>query len=146
MTGGEHEAQQIVADVVIEGSIEVGHAHLLLRVELVSDLLVFALDSLAAAMHVDGAMLGGGHEPGAGVVRHSGLRPPLECGHESILSEIFGESNVTSDARQSGNESRRLDSPDGIDGTVDVGHDSWLPRRFGSRAIVPCVYEPRGRS
>src|SRR5207302_11356598 len=40
----------------------------------------------------------------------SDFRPPLERGHESILGEIFGESDVTGDARQTCNESRRLDS------------------------------------
>src|SRR2546423_15545444 len=93
-------------------------------------LFVFALDRLAAAMHVDGAMLGGRYEPGAGIVRHSRLGPPLERGDECILRQILGQPDVTGDARQTRNESRRLDPPDGIDSTVDVGHGSGLPSRL----------------
>src|SRR3954468_10430535 len=106
-----------------------------------ADLLVLLLDPLAAAMHVDGAVLGGGHEPGAGVIRHSGLWPPLEGGDECVLRQILGRTNVARDASQAGNESRRLDSPDGIDDAVDIGHDSLLPRRFWLMPRLRCVRE-----
>ena len=71
VAGREHQPQQIVTDLIVERIVEIRHAHFLLGVQLVPDLLVFALDAFAAAMHVNRAMLGGGHEPGSGIVRHS---------------------------------------------------------------------------
>ena len=130
VTRGEHESQQVVANVVVERCVEVGHAHLLLGVQLVPNLLVLALDALAAPVQVDGAVLGGGHEPGAGIVRHSCLRPPLERSDKGVLRQVFGDADVTRDASETRNESWRLDSPDGIDGSVDVGHDSGLKSRL----------------
>ena len=49
MAGDEHEAQQIVADVVVERGVEIGHGHLLLGLELVAELLVLALEQLSGA-------------------------------------------------------------------------------------------------
>ena len=130
MTRGEHEPEQVVANVVVQSGVEIGHAHFLLRVELVADLFVLALDALAAPVQVDGAVLGGGHEPGAGIVRHSCLRPPLERSDKGVLRQVLGDADVTRDASETCNESWRLDSPDGIDGSVDVGHDSGLQSRL----------------
>jgi hypothetical protein len=39
---------------------------------------------------IDGTMLGGGHEPGARIVRNARLWPLLKRRNESILSEILG--------------------------------------------------------
>ena len=49
MAGGEDEPQQVVADVVVERRVEIGATRLLLRLELVAELLVLALEQLAAA-------------------------------------------------------------------------------------------------
>ena len=105
MAGREHETQQVVADVVVEGRVEVrrgraparprarGRAPRALR-----------SSSLFAAEQVDRAMLGGGHEPGARVVRDARLRPLLERGDERILREILGETDVAHDPREAGDE------------------------------------------
>ena len=47
MAGREHEAQEVVADVVVDGRLEIGGGHGLPGLELAADLLVFALDDLA---------------------------------------------------------------------------------------------------
>jgi hypothetical protein len=56
MTGYEHEAQQVVADVIIAAfdhpGDEIRHGHLL-RLELASELLMFALEKLTTAEQVD---------------------------------------------------------------------------------------------
>ena len=49
MAGGEHEAQEVVADVVVERGVEIRHGHLLLGLELVAELLVLALEQLVPA-------------------------------------------------------------------------------------------------
>ena len=49
--------------------VEIRRGQLLLRLELAAELLVLALEPLVAAELVDGAVLGGRHEPGARVVR-----------------------------------------------------------------------------
>jgi hypothetical protein len=49
-------------------------------------------------------MLGGGHEPGARVVRDARLRPLLKRGDESILRQVLGKADVTHDAREPSDE------------------------------------------
>ena len=49
MAGGEDEAQQVVADVVVEGRVEIGHGRSCCGLELVAELLVLALEQLVAA-------------------------------------------------------------------------------------------------
>src|SRR4030088_768870 len=70
---------------------------------------------------IDRALLGGGHEPGARVVRDARLRPLLERGDESILRKVLGQTDIADDPRQPGDEPRRLDPPDCIDGAMCVG-------------------------
>jgi hypothetical protein len=65
---GEHQSQKVVADIVVDRGVEVGHAQLLPLFELGQHLLVLSLEKFAAAMHVDGAVLGCRHEPGAGII------------------------------------------------------------------------------
>src|SRR6266849_1918323 len=78
MTGDEHKAQQVVTDVIVKRGFEIRHECLLPGIELTTKLLVLALEELAAAKEINGAMLGGGHEPGARVLRDARLRPLLE--------------------------------------------------------------------
>ncbi len=69
VTGGEHEPQEIVADVIIERRVEI--RRLASGLDLVTELLVLALEELVAAEHVDRAMLGGRHQPGTRIARHA---------------------------------------------------------------------------
>src|SRR5438477_329367 len=66
MAGREDEAQAIVADVIVEGGREIRLGMLLPGQQLGTELLMLAVQQLAAAKLVDGAPLRGGHEPGAG--------------------------------------------------------------------------------
>ena len=65
-------------------------------------------------------MLGGGHEPGARVVRDARLGPLLERGDERLLGEILGEPDVAHQAGDARDQPRGLDPPDGLDGARDV--------------------------
>ena len=68
MAGREHEAQQVIADVVVDRGVEVGRVELPLD-ELATELLLFAIEPLLAAKRVDRPMLRRAHEPGARIVR-----------------------------------------------------------------------------
>jgi hypothetical protein len=46
------------------------------------------------------------------------LRPLFEGSQERLLSEVFGQADVTSEARESGDDAGGLDAPDGFDGAV----------------------------
>ena len=63
------EAQQVVADVVVERGVEVGLGSARPSLELVAELARACARARPAAQHVDRAVLGGGHQPGARVVR-----------------------------------------------------------------------------
>ena len=82
---------------------------------------MLALEPLVATEEIDGAMLRGGHQPRARIVRDSRFRPLLERGDESVLREFLGEANVAHDPRESGDDSGRLDPPDCVDGAVCIG-------------------------
>ena len=59
MAGGEHKAQEIVANSIVERGIEIGLRRLLLDLELVTELLVFSFEQLVAAEEIDRSMLRG---------------------------------------------------------------------------------------
>ena len=73
MAGREDEAQQVVADVVVERRLQLRRRQPLPGLQLAAELLVLALGQLPPAQPVDGPVLGRGHEPGAGVVRDARL-------------------------------------------------------------------------
>jgi hypothetical protein len=69
VAGRADEPQQVVAEVVVERRLELGRRRVVLCAELAAELLVLALEPVAAAELVDRASLADGHEPGARVVR-----------------------------------------------------------------------------
>ena len=91
------------------------------RLELAADLLVLALEHLVPAQPVDGAALGGGHQPGAGLFGNARLRPLLERGDQRVLRQLLGEADVAHHAGEAGDELRLLDPPDRVDRAMDVG-------------------------
>jgi hypothetical protein len=121
MARGEDEAEKVVSDVIVDRVVEIRHGHLLLGLELAANFAVFALEQLAAAQAVDGAMLRGGHEPGAGIIGDARLGPLFECGDESVLREFLGKADVAKHARETGDDAGRFDAPDGVDGAVGIG-------------------------
>ena len=123
MTGREDEAQQIVADVVVERGGQVVLGTHLAGFQLDAQLRVLALQHLAPAQLIDRPVLGGGHEPGARVVRDARRRPPLQRGDEGVLGEILGQTHVAHDPRQPGDEAGGLDPPHRLDRAMGVrGH------------------------
>jgi hypothetical protein len=89
MAGDEDEAEEVVADGVVESGVEVGRG-LFEGFEFAGELFVFALGDGVAAEEIDGAAFGGCGEPCRGIIGDARLRPLFECGDECFLREIFG--------------------------------------------------------
>src|SRR5262245_26595600 len=121
VAGDEHETQEVVTDVVVDCSVEVHRGQIALHFQLAAELFVLALEELVPPEEVDRAMLGGGHEPGARLVRDARLRPPLECRDERLLGEVLGHPDVAYQPREPCDEPRRFDSPDRVDRAVRIG-------------------------
>jgi hypothetical protein len=121
MTGDEHKTQQVVTDVIVERGFEIRHECLLPGIELTTKLLVLALEELVAAKEINGAMLGGGHEPGTRVLRDARLLPLLERGNQRILGEILGKTYIAHDSHEAADEPGRFDSPDGVNRATYIG-------------------------
>ncbi len=121
MTRDEHQPQQVVADVVIDGGDEVGLDLVAARVEFGAQLDVFLLDAFVAAEVVEGAVFGDLHQPRAGVARHAFGRPLFERRDQRVVREILGEADVADHADESGDQAGRFDAPDRVDGALDVG-------------------------
>src|SRR5207247_832492 len=69
LAGGRRVALVAVELDDVERRVEIALGALFPGAQLVTDLYVLALEQLAAAKQVDGPMLRGGHQPGAGIVR-----------------------------------------------------------------------------
>lgn len=121
MTRDEDEAQEVVAHRIVH-RFEIRPRLLLPRLQLATDFDVFTPGQRSPTQEVDGAMFGGGHEPGPRVVGHARPRPPLEGHHERILGQLLGETDIPDDSGQARDQSRPLDPEDGIDRSVGVGN------------------------
>jgi hypothetical protein len=82
---------------------------------------VFALEKFAAAKMIERAMLGGGHQPCARIVRYGGARPLFERGEQSVLRKFFGQANIANDTRKRSNNSCGLDAPHSVNGAMGGG-------------------------
>ena len=130
VTGGEDEPKQLIADVVVQGGVQIGHG-LLLGLHVPGDHLVLALEHSAAAQMIQGPALGGRHQPGAGFFRNACRGPPLEGGQQGFLRQILGQRHIAQHPRQAGDQPGLLDPPDGQDRAMGVGG------RHGRRPRLP---------
>src|SRR5262249_3690148 len=94
MTADKDQAQQVIADRIINRRFELASDLVQPSVDLPPKLLVLALEHLVPAKQIYGTVLGGGHQPGARLIRNTGLRPLLERGDQNVLPEVLGNSNV----------------------------------------------------
>jgi len=133
----------------LRGDPAVFHAQAKQALELATEFRVLSLEQLVAAQSVEGAMLGRSHEPGAGVVRNARLRPLLERDHERVLRQLFGHAHVADDPGQAGDQPRRFDPEDRLDGTLGLGnrhgyrsHHRHLPGARRASLALGCRPEP----
>jgi len=145
MAGREDEAQAIVADVIVECGRELRLGMLLPGQELGTELLMLAVQQLAAAKLVDGAPLRGGHQPGARVVGNARLGPPLERGDQRVLRQVLRQADVARQAREPGDEPGRLDAPHRVDGAMRVGRRHRLASFWAMRALTSFRTSAAGR-
>ena len=101
----EHEAKEIVADLVVECGQDV-QWRCLIAPKIAAHLLVFVGEALVAPEPIDRSTFRGGHEPGARVVRDARLRPLLEGCDQRILGELLGEAHVVRHTHETGDEPR----------------------------------------
>lgn len=95
---------------------------------------MLTLEQRPSSQDIDRAMLCRGHEPRAGISWNARLGPLFERSDERVVREIFSQPDITDDAREAGDEARRLDSPDGVDRAIGIGHVSPIIT-FRSRVI-----------
>ena len=88
---------------------------------------MLAFEKFIPAKVIDRAVLRRGHQPGAGVIRDARLRPLFECGNESVLRELFGNTDIAHNARKAGDNSGRLNPPDRVDRAMCVGSRHGYP-------------------
>src|SRR3546814_2762086 len=91
MAGEEDQPENVVLDEV-DRRAEFGHAVLL--TEAVTNLGSPATQGLRAAERVDGAALGGRHQPRTWIGWYAVARPLLERGEQCVLSKILGQVEV----------------------------------------------------
>jgi hypothetical protein len=118
MTRHENETQKVVSDVVVNGGVKLVDGRFLRLDNRWRQLGMLSVEHLVASQRIHRAMLGCSHQPGGWIIGNAGLRPLLERYYQSVLSEIFSETNVVNQARQCGNELRRLHPPDSFDTLV----------------------------
>lgn len=94
MAGHEHQTQLVIAQVIIGIDELRGTGGLLFALDLEAQRILLAPLQLIVAQAVDGAVLGGGHQPRGRVVGNAVARPMLQCGDQRILRQFFGQTDV----------------------------------------------------
>src|SRR5882762_11946143 len=136
MAGREDQPQPVVSHGIVDRGVEVALGALLAFLELVAELFVLLVEELAATKPVDGAMLGGGHEPGARVVRDTRGRPALQRRDQRVLREVFGGADIPRQAGECGDDFRRFDAPHRFDRAVRVGRRHRRASFCATRALT----------
>ena len=104
MAGGEHQAQQVVADHRRRPRFRDRRSERGLPVVVVIDGRLLARVQLVLAQTIDRAALGRRHQPCAGFVGHAAGGPVFERGDERVLRQFFGQADVAHHARQAGDQ------------------------------------------
>jgi hypothetical protein len=96
MAGDEDEAEEVVADGVVETGVEVGRG-LFEGFEFAGEHSVFAFGDGVAAEEIDGAAFVGDGKPCGAIIGDARLRPLFECGDKCLLREVFQRGRRSSD-------------------------------------------------
>lgn len=125
VAGGEHQAQQVVLDHVVAPGVEVvheiRHCQGLLGLEVEADLFQFLAQAAVAPQQVEGAVVRGREQPGAGTVGDAVVRPALQRRHQGVLGQLLGQPDVAHDARDAADDAAGFDPPRRRDDVLDPG-------------------------
>lgn len=80
VAGREHQAEKVVADVVVKGGIQTRFRAVRLSVALMGQRFVVVLEARASSEMVNGPVLRHAHEPGGRIAWEAGCGPLLERG------------------------------------------------------------------
>src|SRR2546422_9680368 len=130
---------------IVDRGVEIRPRRVPPSLELVTELLMLAVEHLAPAQLVNRPVLRGGHEPGARIVRDARLGPALERGDERVVRQVLGETDVAGDAREPSDELGGLDAPDGVDRAMRVGLRHRLRSFCAIRALTSFRTSVAGR-
>src|SRR5690242_2483225 len=72
--------------------------------------------------NIQSAVLRGGDQPGARVVRNARLGPMLERREQGFLRQILGQADIPHQASEHGDHFGGFDAPNGFDALLDVAH------------------------
>jgi hypothetical protein len=93
---------------------------------------MLAVEHAMSAKVIDGSMLGRLHQPRPGIVGHSGTGPLFKRDQQRFLGQVFCETDVAHEARKPGDQLSGFDSPNSINGAMDVtGRHSTDDNIFG---------------
>lgn len=104
MAGGEDQPKQLIADLIVQARVTPGLCGLVLALSLMVKVGKLALHGLVPADLVDQAVLGGGHQPAAGVGRDSVSRPLLQRRYQSVLGEVLRVGQVAGQPPEAGDQ------------------------------------------
>ncbi len=90
---------------------------------------------------VERVVLGDLHQPRAGIARHAFGRPLFERRDQRVVREILGQADVADHADESGDQARRFDAPDRVDGALDVGACACACAGAAVRHNLPSCHE-----
>jgi hypothetical protein len=116
VAGREDQAQQVVADEVVEPAVGVRRVVLEPVFDLARNLVLLAGVQRAAAQEVDRPVPGRGHQPRGRLLGNAGGRPPFQRDDERVLRQFLGQANVAHDAREAGDDLGGFHLPDCGDG------------------------------
>ena len=100
---------------VVQHGVELGGSAVLRRFQFAAEQVQLAAEPFVPADLVDGPVLGGEHEPGAGVGRDALGRPLLQRGDEGVLRQFLRQADVPDQPGQAGDDPGRLEPPHRLD-------------------------------
>ena len=119
MAGGEHQAQEIIADRIVDGVLEFEHGGFLARFQLVGQFLCLRSSSLPRRQRsMARAWRFASARPR--VDRNAGLRPFLQRGDERVLRQLFGQPYILYEPRETGDDFGGFDPPNRLDGAMNL--------------------------
>ena len=121
MAGGEDEAQEVVADVVVEGRVEIRHRHFLRPRARGRAPRACARSSVFRRKRSMARCFAVAMSQAPGLSGHARLRPLLERGDQGVLGQLLGQADIAHDPRETGDEPGRLDPPDRVDRAMGIG-------------------------